>query len=57
MPIQIATSLFIFKNAPVDRFVADAADALLLKFVADLLWAPLTFQQTLDLMPVAVAKL
>jgi len=30
VPIQIATSLVIFKNVPVDRFVVDAADALLL---------------------------
>ena len=28
-PIEIAASFLVFKNLPVDRFVADAADALL----------------------------
>jgi len=47
IPIKIATSLLIFKDVPVDRFVTDAADTLLLKRVADLLGALLAFQQNL----------
>jgi hypothetical protein len=57
IPIKITTSLLIFKDVPVDRFVTDAADTLLLKRLADLLGAPLAFQQGLDLMPLVRAKL
>jgi hypothetical protein len=39
----MAASFLIFKDVPVDRFVADAADALFLKREADLLGAPLAF--------------
>ena len=56
VPIEIATTLLILKNVPVDRFVADAADAVLLEHVAELLGAPLSFQQGLDLMPLVGAE-
>ena len=42
-PIEIAASFLIFKDVPVDCFVADAADALFLKREADLLGATLVF--------------
>ena len=42
-PIEIAASFLIFKDVPVDCFVADAADAMFLKREADLLGAPLAF--------------
>ena len=42
-PIEIATSFLVFKDVPVDRFVADAADPLFLKREANLLVAPLAF--------------
>jgi hypothetical protein len=51
VPIEIAASFLVFENVPVDRFVADAADALLLKLEADLLGTPLAFQQGLDFIP------
>jgi hypothetical protein len=51
VPIEIATSFLVFENVPVDRFVADAADALLHKLEADLLGTPLAFQQGLDFIP------
>ncbi len=56
VPIEIATSFLVFENVPVDRFVADAADALLLKLEAALLGAPLSFQQGFDLMPLVGAE-
>ena len=42
-PIEIAASFLVCKDVPVDRFVADAANALFLKREADLLGAPLAF--------------
>ena len=36
VPIQIATSFLVFEDVSVDRFMADAADALLFERVADL---------------------
>ena len=56
VPIEIATSFLVFENVSVDRFVADAADALLLKLEADLLGTPLAFQQSLDLFPLVGAE-
>ena len=56
VPIEIATSLLVVKDVPVDRFVADAANPLLLKRVAVLFWAPLAFQQGLDLMQLVGVK-
>jgi hypothetical protein len=56
LPIEIASSFLVFKDVPVNRFMADTADALLLKREAGLLGAPLAFQQGLDLMPLVGAK-
>jgi hypothetical protein len=54
--MEIASGFLVFMDAPAGRCVADAADALLHSRVADLLGAPLTFQQSLDLMPLGGAK-
>jgi hypothetical protein len=54
--MEIASGFLVFMDAPAGRCVADAADALLHARVADLLGAPLTFQQSLDLMPLGGAK-
>lgn len=54
--IEIATSFLVFEDVPVDRFVADAANALILERVADLLGAPFPHQQRLNLMPLIGAK-
>ncbi len=56
VPIQIATSFLIFEDIPVDPFVADTADTLLLERVADLLGAPFPFEQGLNLKPLMGAQ-